>query len=104
MWTHIRVEGRNVLGEPLGYVTPADYVERVAIVERGQVGILPDQGTAQSSFDYPYHRFNPALATDAQLAWQQEATPIGVPDDGLGHQPVAHVPPCDGMQATTRLA
>jgi hypothetical protein len=55
--------------ESLGYVPPVDGVERVAKVERGEVGVRSVQAALQSTFDCPYHWLDPSLTADTKLVW-----------------------------------
>jgi hypothetical protein len=68
------------------------------------VGVWPVKRAIQSTFDCPYHQLDPTLAADTKLVWQQEVAPVGVPDDGLGSEPVDHVPDGNGAEATICLA
>jgi hypothetical protein len=62
------------------------------------------QCTVESTVHCPYHGLNPTLAADTKLVRQQEVTSVGVPDDGLGRQPVDHVPHRKGTETTIQLA
>jgi hypothetical protein len=68
------------------------------------VGVRSVQGSLESTFDGPYHRFHPSFTTNTKLVWQQEVTSVGVPDDGLGSEPVDHVSNGNGAEATIWLA